>query len=136
MGVVGTNMESFLLSRSAYYLMQSEISVLAHIRVAVEDGKDPTDALIKQLGQIQTALDMLQVPQHLRTEPFYATYEERFGDKPDDWRVDHHFPQIRKWADPLLPDPYGDSYTQRYTVTDLKKLFGKPKSVLTEGDMR
>ncbi len=127
MDVVGTNLESFLLGRSAYYLMQSEIRALTHIEIAVEDGKDPTNAL-KQLKQIQTALEMLQVPQHLRTEPFYATYEEQFGsDAASDWNVNHHFCQLRKWADPLLPEPYADSYTQKYTVTDLKKLFSEPR---------
>ena len=135
MDVVGTNLESFLLGRSAYYLMLSEISALTDVEIAVEDEEDPTDAL-KQLKQIQTALEMLQVPQHLRTEPFHAVYEERFGPA-SEWRgVDHHFAQIRKWADPLLPNPYADSYSQRYTVTDLKKLFGEPKSVLTKGDTR
>ena len=124
MAVIGTSLKSFLLGKSAYCLMQSEISALTDVEIAIENGENPTDAL-KELKQIQTALEMLQVPQHLRTEPFHAAYEERFGPA-SDWRVDHHFAQIRKWADPLLPNPYADSYIQRYTVTDLKKLFGKP----------
>ena len=55
-------------------------------------------------------LDSLQVPQSLRPEQF-ADSQEKFA-------------QLRKWADPQLPDPYGTSYSQRYTITDLKRLFG------------
>ena len=120
MGVAGTNLVSFLRGWSAYHLMDTEIDALT----AVEDGED-ADAP-NRLKRLQTALEMLQVPQHLRTKPFYENYEERFGIDPmSDRGVDHHFSQLRKWADPLLPDPYGSSYGQRYTITDLKKLFGE-----------
>ena len=117
MGVAGTNLISFLRGWSAYHLMEHEIDALN----AVEAGESAN-----RLIQIQTALSMLQVPQHLLTEPFYEVYEERFGSDPmSDWSVDHHFSQLRKWADPSLPDPYGTSYTQEYTITDLKRLFGE-----------
>ena len=106
MGVVGTNLTSFLLGRSAYHLI-FEI-----------DSEEPDAA--NKLERLQTALDMLQVPQMLR-------HVEWFGG--DDVR---HLVQIIKWADPLLPDsllsnPCSSSYTQKYTVTDLKKLFGEPR---------
>ena len=72
---------------------------------------------------------MLQVPQHLLRDPFYEVHEERFGsDSMSDWSVDHHFSQLRKWTDPLLPDPYGSSYNQKYTLTNLKKLFAENNS--------
>ena len=119
MGVGGTNLISFLRGWSAYHLMEHEIDALN----AVEEGESAN-----RLIQIQTALSMLQVPQHLLREPFYEVYEERFGSNPmSDWSVDHHFSQLRKWADPQLPDPYGDSYNQRYTIADLKRIFGESK---------
>ena len=37
---------------------------------------------------------------------------------------DENFALLRKWADPQLPDPYGNSYSQEYTIADLKRLFG------------
>ena len=120
MGVAGTNLISFLRGWSAYHLMDNEINALN----AVEASEDP-DAP-NRLKQIQTALSMLQVPQHLLREPFYEVYEERFGSDPMSvWSVDHHFSQLRKWADPQLPDPYGNSYSQEYTIADLKRLFGE-----------
>jgi len=122
MGVAGTNLISFLRGWSAYHLMDKEINVLN----AVEAGEDPDAS--NRLKQIQTALSMLQVPQHLLREPFYEVYEERFGSDPmSDWSVDHHFSQLRKWADPQLPDPYGTSYNQEYTIADLKRIFGASK---------
>ena len=57
-------------------------------------------------------LDSLQVPQSLRAEHHHEDPEENFA-------------QLRKWADPSLPDPHGDSYSQLYTVADLKRLFGE-----------
>jgi hypothetical protein len=119
MGVAGTNLISFLRGWSAYHLMEHEIDALN----AVEEGESAN-----RLIQIQTALSMLQVPQHLLREPFYEDYEERFGSDPmSNWSVDHHFSQLRKWADPQLPDPYGDSYNQEYTIADLKRIFGESK---------
>ena len=117
MGVAGTNLISFLRGWSAYHLMEHEIDALN----AVEAGESANGLI-----QIQTALSMLQVPQHLLREPFYEVYEERFGIDPmSDWSVDHHFSLLRKWADPKLPDPYGSSYNQGYTIADLKELFGE-----------
>lgn len=119
MGVAGTNLISFLRGWSAYHLMEHEIDALN----AVEEGESAN-----RLIQIQMALSMLQVPQHLLREPFYEDYEERFGSDPmSDWSVDHHFSQLRKWADPQLPDPYGRSYNQEYTIADLKRIFGESK---------
>ena len=71
--------------------------------------------MLKELDKSKEVafLDSLQVPQSLRPEHF-ADSEEKFA-------------QLRKWADPQLPDPYGDSYTQRHTITDLKKLFGESR---------
>ena len=57
-------------------------------------------------------LDTLFVPQSFRAEHHHEEPEENFV-------------QLRKWADPQLPDPSGDSYTQEYTITDLKRLFGE-----------
>lgn len=107
MGVVGTNLTSFLLGRTVWSLL-FEIYYL-------KDSEEP-DARDK-LKQVHTALDMLQVPQRFRrVDPFGEDNERQFL-------------QIIKWADPLLPDSllasYG-SYEQEYTVTDLKKLFGEP----------
>ena len=94
MGVAGTNLISFLRGRSAYYLVSDE-------RDKLEEGGE-------ELRRIQTALDMLKVPQSLRGEHF-----------------DDEMAPFRKWADPQLPDPYGNSYSQQYTIADLKKLFGE-----------
>jgi len=93
MGVVGTNLVSFLRGRCAYHLVYDE-------RDKLEEGGE-------ELKRIQSALDMLQVPQSLRGDNF-----------------DDEMPPFRKWADPQLPDPYGTSYSQEYTITDLQKLFG------------
>ena len=101
MGVAGTNLLSFLSGWSAYRLMLEESNELRIVELG-EDKDAPN-----RLQRIQTALDMLQVPQSLRGEHF-----------------DYEIAPFRKWADPQLPDPYGDSYSQRYTITDLKKLFG------------
>ena len=89
MGVVGTNLISFLCGWSAFRLIETEL----------DESKE------------SAFLDTLFVPQYLRTEHHHEDHEENFV-------------QLRKWADPLLPDPTGDSYTQRHTITDLKKLFG------------
>ena len=102
MGVVGTNLLSFLFGWAAYHLVYDERDKLWKIELG-EDKDAPN-----QLKRIQTALDMLQVPQSLRGEHF-----------------DHDMPPFRKWADPQLPDPHGSSYSQEYTVADLKRLFGE-----------
>jgi hypothetical protein len=62
----------------------------------------------EKLSRIQTALDTLEVPHSLRGNNF-----------------DDETAPFRKWADPQLPDPYGTSYSQQYTIGDLKKLFGE-----------
>ena len=80
MAVVGTNLTSFLLGRSAYHF----ISEIYHF-----DSDEESNAS-NRLNQLQTALDILQVPQILR-------HVEFFGDD------ERHFSQIIKWADPLLP---------------------------------
>ena len=99
MGVAGTNLISFLRGWSAYDLMEHEIDA----RGAFEDGRS-TDATMKQ---IHTALNMLKVPQSLRGEHY-----------------NHEMEPFRKWADPQLPDPYGTSYSQQYTIADLNRIFG------------
>ncbi len=101
MGLAGTNLISFLRGWAAFHLVYDERDKLW----AVELGEDK-DAP-NRLKRIQTALDMLQVPQSLKGENF-----------------DDEMPPFKKWADPQLPDPYGTSYSQRYTIGDLKKLFG------------
>ena len=67
--------------------------------------------MLKELDKSKEVafLDRLQVPQSLRPEHF-ADSEEKFA-------------QLRKWADPQLPDPYGTSYSQQYTISDLKRIF-------------
>ena len=90
MGIVGTNLISFLCEWITYYLMLQELDKSKEVAF----------------------LDSLQVPQSLRTEHHHEDPEENFA-------------QLRKWADPQLPDPYGDSYSQRYTIGDLKQIFGK-----------
>ena len=62
----------------------------------------------EKLSCIQTVLNRLNVPQSLRGDNF-----------------DDEMAPFRKWADPQLPDPYGDSYSQQYTIADLKQLFGE-----------
>ena len=92
MGVTGTNLISFLRGWSAYYLLLQEDDEL-------EEGGE-------KWRRIQTALDRLQVPQWFRAESFdESQYEATCA-----WD-DPRFTQLRKWADPQLPDPYGDSYT-------------------------
>ena len=101
MGIAGTNLLSFLHSWAAFHLVYDERAKLW----AVELGEDKNAS--NQLKRIQTALDTLQVPRSVRGEHF-----------------DDEMAPFRKWADPQLPDPYGDSYNQEYTITDLKRLFG------------
>ena len=96
MGVAGTNLISFLRGWAAYHLVADERDELT------EGGE--------KLSRLQTALDMLQVPQSLRGDNF-----------------DDQMAPFRKWADPQLPNPYGNSYSQEYTVTDLKRLFGESR---------
>ena len=101
MGIAGTNLLSFLHGWSAYRLMLEESNELRIVELG-EDKDAPN-----RLQRIQTALDMLQVPQSLRGDNF-----------------DDEIAPFRKWADPQLPDPYGDSYSQGYTISDLKRIFG------------
>ena len=105
MGIVGTNLISFLSGRSAFQLVMKEDRELWKVELG-EDKDAPN-----RLQRIQTALNTLEVPQSLRAEHHHEDPEENFA-------------QLRKRADPQLPDPSGDSYTQRYTITDLKRLFG------------
>ena len=102
MGIAGTNLLSFLRGWSAYRLMLEESNELRIVELG-EDKDAPT-----RLKRIQTALDMLQVPQSLRGDNF-----------------DDEIAPFRKWADPQLPDPYGTSYSQQYTITDLKRIFSE-----------
>ena len=74
----------------------------------VYDERDALEEGGLKLSRIQKALDLLKVPQSLRGEHF-----------------DDEIAPFRKWADPQLPDPYGDSYSQQYTIADLKQLFGE-----------
>ena len=105
MGVAGTNLLSFLSGWSAFQLVMKEDSELWKVELG-EDKDAPN-----RLQRIQTALDTRKVPQSLRSEHHHEDPDENFA-------------QLRKRADPQLPDPSGDSYTQRYTITDLKRLFG------------
>ena len=105
MGVAGTNLISFLRGWSASQFVMEEDDELWKVELG-EDKDAPN-----RLKRIQTALDTLEVPQLLRAEHHHEDPDENFA-------------QLRKWADPNLPDPYGDSYNQRYTIADLKKLFG------------
>ena len=105
MGWVGTNLLSFLRGWSAFQLVMRENDELW----AVELGEDK-DAP-NRLKRVQTFLDTLEVPQSLRAEHHYENPDENFA-------------LLRKWADPQLPDPYGNSYSQEYTIADLKRLFG------------
>jgi len=89
MGLVGTNLISFVQGWSAFRLMARELDKSKEVAF----------------------LDSLQVPQSLWAEHHHEDPDENFA-------------QLRKWADPQLPDPYGDSYSQEYTIADLKKLFG------------
>ena len=107
MGVAGTNLLSFLSGWSAFQLVMKEDSELWKVELG-EDKDAPN-----RLQRIQTALDTRKVPQSLRSEHHHEDPDENFA-------------QLRKWADPLLPDPYGNSYSQLYTIADLKQLFGAP----------
>ena len=103
MGIAGTNLVSFLHGWSAYYIQ-------------LVDGAGPESE--------QKALNMLGLPPHLWHDRFYATYFDTLVGVPSDSGIDHHFRQLRKWADPLLPDPYGDADNQQYSIADLKRIFG------------
>lgn len=102
MGLAGTNLISFLRGWSAYRMMMQYI-----ILEAVDKSKE------------LEFLNKLQVPRWLR----YEHFDESQYDATHAWE-DPHFTQLRKWADPQLPDPSGSSYNQEYTIADLKKLFG------------
>ena len=103
MGIAGTNLVSFLRGWSAYRMMMQHI-----ILKKVDKPKE-----LEFLGK-------LQVPQSLRYEHFDESQYERTRN----WE-DVHFTQLRKWADPQLPDPSSDSYDQQYTISDLKRIFGE-----------
>ena len=105
MGIAGTNLLSFLHGWSAFQFVMKEDGELWKVELG-EDKDAPN-----RLKRTQTALNTLEVPQSLRAEHHHEDPDENFA-------------QLRKWADPQLPDPYGDSYSQRYTIADLKKLFG------------
>ena len=92
MGVIGTNLISFLCGWSAFRLIETELDESKEVAF----------------------LNTLKIPPSLRAEHHHEDPDENFA-------------QLRKWADPQLPDPYGNSYTQRYTITDLKKLFGESR---------
>ena len=104
MGLVGTNLLSFLRGWSAFQLVMDENDELWKVELG-EDKDAPN-----RLKRIQTFLDTLEVPQSLRGDNF-----------------DDEMAPFRKWADPQLPNPYGNSYSQEYTVADLKRLFGESR---------
>ena len=108
MGVVGTNLLSFLRGWGAFQSVMEEDSELWKVELG-EDKDAPN-----RLKRIRTFLDTLEVPQSLRAEHHHEDPDENFA-------------QLRKWADPKLPDPYGDSYRQEYTIADLKRIFGESK---------
>ena len=108
MGIAGTNLLSFLRGWSAFHLVMEEDDELWKVELG-EDKDAPN-----RLKRIQTSLDTLEVPQSLRAEHHHKDPDENFA-------------QLRKWADPQLPDPSGDSYNQQYTITDLKRIFGESK---------
>lgn len=96
MGIAGTNLLSFLRGWSAYHMMMP-----------------PVDK-----SKVLAFLDKLQVPKSLRYEHFDRSQYERTHTGEDVL-----FTQLRKWADPQLPDPSGDAYSQTYTIADLKRIF-------------
>ena len=103
MGIVGTNLVSFLRGWCAYKI---------HLKdKAGEEG-------------IERGLRGLGVPPHLWHEEFYANTMNALGLEGGDPNIDHHFHQLRKWADPGLTDPYGDAYNQRYRIADLRRILG------------
>ena len=113
MGVVGTNLTSFLHSWSVYHLIyQESLKLVDQAYLQLEAGRE-------ELRRIQTAQDMLQVPQSLRLKHFD---QSRYKQVYEEEKV--HLTELRRWADPKLPDPSGTSYSQRYTIADLKRLFG------------
>ena len=105
MGVVATNLLSFLRGWSAFQFVMEEDGELWKVELG-EDKDAPN-----RLKRIQTFLDTLEVPQSLRAAHHHEDPDENFA-------------QLRKWADPNLPDPAGNSYSQLYTIGDLKRLFG------------
>ena len=114
MGVVGTNLISFLHSWSVYHLIYQEFLKLAdQAYLHLEAGRE-------ELRRIQTAQDMLQAPQSLRLNHFdQSQYEQAYEGE------EVHLTELRRWADPKLPDPSGTYHSQRYTITDLKRIFGE-----------
>lgn len=106
MGWVGTNLLSFLRGWSAFQLVMTENDELWKVELG-EDKDAPN-----RLKRTQTALNTLFVPQSLRAEHHYEDPDENFA-------------QLRKWADPQLPNPHGNSYSQEYTIADLKRIFGE-----------
>jgi len=57
------------------------------------------------------ALDVIGLPQEIRTGKDVSSNE--------------HFSYIRKWIDPLLPDPDPEPYTKGLDTAQIKKLFAK-----------
>ena len=105
MGLAGTNLISFLRGWSAYRMMGQH-------------------AILEKVDKSKESefLDKLRVPRWLR----YEHFDQRQYDATHAWD-DPHFTQLRKWADPQLPDPSGSSYNQEYTIADLKRIFGESK---------
>ena len=103
MGIAGTNLVSFLHGWCAY-----------KIHLMDEAGEEGIERGLRGLG----------VPPHLWHEEFYANTMNALGLEGGDPYIDHHFHQLRKWADPGLPDPYGDACSQRYSIADVRRILG------------
>ena len=65
-------------------------------------------SLVSELGG--DVLDIIDLPEELRVD------RSQVNNK--------HFAKIRKWADPMLPDPDPEPYTKGLNTNQIQKLFG------------
>lgn len=105
MGIVGTNLVSFLRGWCAY-----------RIHLEDEAGQDGIERCLRALG----------VPEPLWEDEFYdrTMHTLDLPEFEEHEHIGHHFQQLRKWADPGLPDPYGEADTQRYSIADMRRILG------------
>ena len=104
MSIAGTNLVSFLLGWSAYYV------------------QSPFDRGPSRVRQERKALDILQVPQHLRHDEFHANIRPTLVEAYNQPWINNYFSQLRKWADPQLPAPYGNAFDHQFSIADLKSI--------------
>ena len=104
LGIVGTNLTSFLLRRS------------------VSDIEEVHDRGPEQLKREEEARKILQVPWQLCPDGVLERYKEYRLDGTGLWRYEFYSDEVRKWADPHLPSEFEGAYENRFSMADLRRI--------------